>query len=92
MTHRHLRTRYLAVPTLFVLALVAFLLAVTAGPQASSASVPVAPPNAPNEDGTEPLPPGAISQTLLSNMEYPVALAFDPSGRLFYTESSTPLQ
>src|SRR5436190_18306269 len=37
-------------------------------------------------DGTEPLPPGVTIQTLLPNMAYPIAMAFDPNGRLFYTE------
>jgi glucose/arabinose dehydrogenase len=34
----------------------------------------------------EPLPPGATVETLLEGMYQPVAMAFDPSGRLFYTE------
>lgn len=38
------------------------------------------------DDGTEPLPPGTSIQTVLSDAYYPVALAFDPQGRLFYTE------
>lgn len=40
-------------------------------------------------DGTEPLPAGASVQTVLSNMDAPVAMAFDPAGRLFYTEKAT---
>jgi glucose/arabinose dehydrogenase len=40
-------------------------------------------------DGTEALPPGAVIQTVLSNMTYPIAMAFDPQGRLFYTEKTT---
>lgn len=40
-------------------------------------------------EGTEGLPPGARIETLLTGMEDPVAMAFDPSGRLFYTEKST---
>jgi glucose/arabinose dehydrogenase len=39
-------------------------------------------------DGTEPLPAGASIQTILSNMNVPVAMAFDPAGRLFYTEKT----
>ena len=39
--------------------------------------------------GTEPLPPGATIQTVLENMHKPIALAFDPHGRLFYTEKDT---
>src|SRR4051812_8904901 len=37
-------------------------------------------------DGTEPLPPGASIETLLPGMDKPTAMAFDPAGRLFYTE------
>ncbi|MDQ6693450.1 MAG: PQQ-dependent sugar dehydrogenase [Chloroflexota bacterium] len=37
---------------------------------------------------TEPLPAGAHVDTLLTNMNKPIALAFDPDGRLFYTEKS----
>src|SRR4051812_34155545 len=40
-------------------------------------------------DGTEPLPPGTSIQTLLTDMNKPIALAFDPQGRLFYTEKET---
>src|SRR5688500_15885367 len=36
----------------------------------------------------EPLPPGTRVETVLDNMRLPVALAFDPQGRLFYTEKS----
>ncbi|MGI8587934.1 MAG: PQQ-dependent sugar dehydrogenase [Chloroflexia bacterium] len=41
------------------------------------------------QDGTEPLPPGASIQTVLTGMVNPIALAFDPQGRLFYTEKTT---
>src|SRR5687767_10850268 len=41
------------------------------------------------QDGSEGLPPGTSIDTLLTNMLDPVAMAFDPSGRLFYTEKST---
>ena len=34
----------------------------------------------------EPIPGGTHVETVLSNMTQPVALAFDPAGRLFYTE------
>ncbi len=40
-------------------------------------------------DGTEALPAGASIQTLLPNMAGPIAMAFDPQGRLFYTEKAT---
>ncbi|MDQ3707558.1 MAG: PQQ-dependent sugar dehydrogenase [Chloroflexota bacterium] len=38
---------------------------------------------------SEPLPPGVVTQTLLTNMNDPVAMAFDPDGRLFYTEKNS---
>jgi glucose/arabinose dehydrogenase/plastocyanin len=45
-------------------------------------SMPMAP-----DDGTEPLPPGTTITTILPNLTNgPVAMAFDPSGRLFFTE------
>src|SRR5437868_1854926 len=34
----------------------------------------------------EDLPPGVRVETVLEGMHLPIALAFDPSGRLFYTE------
>jgi len=45
-------------------------------------------PNAPQRpaDGVEALPPNTVIQTVLTNMDRPVAMAFDPAGRLFYTE------
>ena len=49
------------------------------GPAASAAPLP---------EGTEGLPPGASVQTVLTDMNQPVAMAFDPSGRLFYTEKT----
>jgi glucose/arabinose dehydrogenase len=39
-------------------------------------------------DGREGLPPGASVQTVLEGMTNPVAMAFDPAGRLFYTEKT----
>jgi aldose sugar dehydrogenase len=45
--------------------------------------------SAPLGDGTETLPAGTSIQTVLPNMNQPVALAFDPNGRLFYTERAT---
>jgi glucose/arabinose dehydrogenase len=38
---------------------------------------------------TEALPPGARIETVLANMDKPTAMAFDPAGRLFYTEKET---
>src|SRR5688500_3128901 len=40
-------------------------------------------------DGFEGLPPGTSVETLLTNMDKPIAMAFDPDGRLFYTEKNT---
>ncbi len=40
-------------------------------------------------DGSEALPPGAKVETVLTGMDKPIALAFDPAGRLFYTEKVT---
>lgn len=37
-------------------------------------------------EGAEPLPPGVSIETVLTGMDKPVAMAFDPQGRLFYTE------
>ncbi len=37
-------------------------------------------------DGTEPLPPDASIETLLTGVDKPAAMVFDPLGRLFYTE------
>lgn len=37
----------------------------------------------------EELPPGARVETVLGRMNRPVAMAFDPQGRLFYTEKVT---
>src|SRR6476619_317984 len=40
-------------------------------------------------DGTEPLPPGVQIQTVLPGLDQPIAMAFDPAGRLFFTERAT---
>jgi glucose/arabinose dehydrogenase len=37
----------------------------------------------------EDVPPGAKVETVLDGMHQPVAIAFDPSGRIFYTERDT---
>jgi glucose/arabinose dehydrogenase len=37
----------------------------------------------------EALPPGAKIETLLEDMNRPIAMAFDPAGRIFYTEKET---
>src|SRR6478609_4553749 len=44
---------------------------------------------APLPEGSEPLPPGVTVQTMLQFMRKPVAFAFDPQGRIFYTEKDT---
>ena len=84
----------------FVLRLFAFLLflpitalllygALMVGPSAatsSAASALVIPLQAPH-DGTEPLPPGVSMTTILPSLsDGPVSMAFDPQGRLFFTE------
>lgn len=40
-------------------------------------------------DREESLPPGVRIETVLANMNAPIAMAFDPAGRLFYTEKAT---
>ena len=50
-------------------------------PAAAEAAIPT--------DGTETLPAGASIQTVLPGMNQPIAMAFDPAGRLFYTERNT---
>src|SRR5688572_3450204 len=37
---------------------------------------------------TEPLPSNVRIETVLENMRMPVAMVFDPAGRLFYTEKT----
>src|SRR5215212_6451220 len=55
------------------------LVALAMGAQARRAAAPL-------PEGREPLPPGATIQTVLDGMHRPVAFAFDPQGRIFYTE------
>jgi glucose/arabinose dehydrogenase/plastocyanin len=78
------RFRYLIFFGLLVLALAAL---VGAASQAT-ASVPARLSAVPH-DGTENLPPGAAVQTVLPNMNQPIAMALDPVGRMFYTERNT---
>ena len=41
-------------------------------------------------EGTEPLPPGVTIETILPNLAGgPAVMAFDPAGRMFYTEKVT---
>src|ERR1044072_7486062 len=42
----------------------------------------------PADGGNENLPANVTVQTVLPNMDSPIAIAFDPYGRLFYTEKS----
>src|SRR5947208_4862831 len=65
------------------------VLGALAGSRSAYAGAPGYLPSGPAVDGTEPLPPGAVVHTVLSNMTYPIAMAFDPQGRLFYTEKTT---
>jgi glucose/arabinose dehydrogenase len=68
-----------------VLCLLAFL---AAGPDSAwraQAQVAVDP----LPEGREALPPGVSIETVLTGMDRPVAMAFDPQGRLFYTEKDT---
>ncbi|HEX6605452.1 MAG TPA: PQQ-dependent sugar dehydrogenase, partial [Chloroflexia bacterium] len=39
--------------------------------------------------GVEALPPGTSIETVLTDLNAPVAMAFDPGGRLFYTERAS---
>jgi glucose/arabinose dehydrogenase len=54
----------------------------------SAAAPPPPKSNAPLVDGTETLPPGVTIDTILPGMNLPIAMAFDPDNRLFYTEKS----
>ncbi len=67
---------------LFAMSAIGTLRASSAGPLAVNAAL------AAPADGTESLPPGASIETVLPNMNLPIAMAFDPSGRLFYTEKT----
>ena len=78
-----------ALGSLFVLLIACLALVVAllpAGPGRAAGSSPGAPPPT---DGTEPLPPGATINTLLTGLDQPVAMAFDPQGRLFFTEKAS---
>ncbi len=85
-TPRLFLTRSLALLALFALA----FSGLAAGFTPASGAAPTAPnqPTAPN-DGSEPLPAGVTIETLLPGMVNPIAMAFDPAGRLFYTEKTT---
>ena len=78
----------LAVAVLLVLVGMSLVALTTVQAQPASDSSRIGPPALPTE-GTETLPAGAFTQTVLANMVNPIALAFDPQGRLFYTEKTT---
>lgn len=79
--------RLFALLGLFALAMLALVAALFVRP--SSAAAPLVPSQAPN-DGSEPLPPGASVETVLSDLTGgPCVMAFDSAGRLFYTEKNT---
>ncbi len=80
------RHHYLAFAFLLGLIAVTFVLALTA-PKAVATPIARQTQASPTVT-TEPLPQGAIVQTILPGMNQPVAMAFDPQGRLFYTERS----
>lgn len=72
--------RYLGIFGLLTLAL-ALMITTTALPAKAQSDVPSRP-----ADGAEALPPNTTIETVLTNMDRPIAMAFDPAGRLFYTE------
>jgi glucose/arabinose dehydrogenase len=76
----------IAVTGFFALALLGLTMAVTATPtQAVSAHS-----NFEGQFGSETLPPGVTTHTVLSNLSGGVVtMAFDPSGRLFFNEKDT---
>ncbi|MEO8287474.1 MAG: PQQ-dependent sugar dehydrogenase [Chloroflexota bacterium] len=88
MTHspRSLATRLFAAFGIFSFAAL-ILLAISAvqvsGATPSASAMLVVPTT------TESLPPGAVITTVLPNMNNPIAMVFDQSGRLFYTEKVT---
>src|SRR5689334_20083700 len=75
-----------SVPALAALLLVLLLggLGLVGAAHLPAAARPAAP-----ADGTEPLPPGAQIQTVLPGLDQPIAMAFDPAGRLFFTERAS---
>ena len=80
---RFATSRYAFLGLLVLTALSLFALVATG---ASSAQSSILLAQAPL-DGTEPLPPNTTITTILPNLTNgPVAMAFDPQGRLFFTE------
>ncbi len=79
---RYSRKPHTLIASTLVLLLFTMLAFLPGAPASSAlASVP--------EDGTEGLPPGVRIETVLTNMDDPIAMAFDPTGRLFYTEKAS---
>ncbi len=83
-----LTRRFLPLVVLLVLAGLSLVALTTVQAQPAMDHSRLTAPASPIE-GTETLPPGAFTQTVLSNMINPIAMAFDPQGRLFYTEKTT---
>src|SRR6476661_3274034 len=86
-----IKHRYFLSVLLLALCVTFGLAALWGSGQDASANVGVPRASFAPQDGTEPLPPGVTIDTLLPNMTKPIAMAFDPAGRLFYTEKETGL-
>jgi glucose/arabinose dehydrogenase/plastocyanin len=80
MNSRSLATRYFL--TLLTLALGMGAILTFVGTASTQAADPVG-------GGTEPLPPGAAIETVLTGMNQPVAMTMDNQGRIFYNERAT---
>lgn len=74
--------------SLFSLLALAALILLVAAPSSRALGYSIV-AEASTPEGSEQLPPRVVIQTVLSGMIEPVAMAFDPAGRLFYTEKST---
>ncbi len=88
MKSRSFISRCLAIMGLMLLPLAVMspALSILGGsPAQAAAPITASRASAPNEA----LPPGATIETVLPGMSQPIALAFDPAGRLFYTERSS---
>ena len=79
-----MKRRLLLILGLGVLSILLLFAGVATGATAQAHSV-----LAPLAEGREDLPPGVTVETVLTDMHQPVAMAFDPAGRLFYTEKDT---
>src|SRR5204863_7880871 len=86
-------TNYAFVSALVVFSFALLLVGLSQRPALGSAALgssAVIRPAAPR-DGTESMPPNTEIETLLTGMNLPAAMAFDLSGRLFYTEKDSGL-